>query len=183
MPEGKPPKDRERSEFQQAMSDATPLDDRDKLHPAPKTLRRRRARVSAEGESVEFEVDRLGERVEGIAAGIDHAILRKLRNGEIPRDARIDLHGLAAAAARTLVRETLLRAHAESSRCVLVIHGRGRRSEDEPVLKEALLEWLAEPPLGQLVMAFTSATGGDGGVGATYVLLRRDLLRHGMLAP
>jgi DNA-nicking Smr family endonuclease len=57
---------------------------------------------------------------------------------------------------------------------VLVIHGRGRHSESEPVLKDALLEWLAQPPLGPLVLAFASATGGDGGVGATYVLLRRD---------
>jgi DNA-nicking Smr family endonuclease len=43
----------------------------------------------------------------------------------------------------------------------------------EPVLKEALLEWLAEPPIGPKVLAFTSARGRDGGVGATYVLVRR----------
>jgi DNA-nicking Smr family endonuclease len=64
--------------------------------------------------------------------------------------------------------------HAEGGRCVLVIHGRGRHSEGEPVLKEALLEWLAEPPVASLVMAFASASGGDGGVGATYVLLRSE---------
>ena len=62
----------------------------------------------------------------------------------------------------------------EGGRCVLVIHGRGRHSEAAPVLKEALLGWLAEPPVGSLVLAFSSARGGDGGVGATYVLLRRD---------
>ena len=116
----------------------------------------------------------LGERQEGIAPGTDRALLRRLRNGEIPRDARIDLHGLAAAAARARVHETLARVHGEGSRCVLVIHGRGRHSETEPILKEALLGWLAEPPAGPLVMAFSSALGGDGGVGATYVLLRRE---------
>ena len=42
------------------------------------------------------------------------------------------------------------------------------------VLKQAFLDWLAEPPLGSRVLAFTSARGRDGGVGATYVLLRRS---------
>jgi DNA-nicking Smr family endonuclease len=167
-----PQQDRDRTEFEKAMSDTTPLEDRDKVKPPPKTLRRRKRRAEAEG--VHFEIDRLGERHEGIAPGTDRALLRRLRNGEIPRDARIDLHGLLAAAARARVHETLGRVHAEGGRCVLVIHGRGRHSETEPILKEALLDWLAQPPVAPLVMAFSSALGGDGGVGATYVLLRRD---------
>jgi DNA-nicking Smr family endonuclease len=159
-----------RGEFQKAVADATPLEDREKLRTPPKTLRRRRV----VGETAGFEVDRLGERVEGIAAGIDRDLLRRLRNREFPPDARVDLHGLDAAAARRRVRESVERLYAEGGRCVLVIHGRGRHSESEPILKEALLDWLAEPPLAGQVMAFCSATGGDGGVGATYLLLRRE---------
>lgn len=169
-----PPHDTDDSEFQQAMSDAKPLEDRDKLRDAPKTLRRRRRRVDPADQATAFEIDRLGERIEGIAPGIDRDVLRRLRSGEIARDARLDLHGLHATAARRQVHENLQRVHAEGGRCVLVIHGRGRHSEAEPVLKEALLEWLAEPPVAPLVMAFASAIGGDGGVGATYVLLRRE---------
>jgi DNA-nicking Smr family endonuclease len=172
MPQGRPPGDRDPTEFEKAVSDTTPLEGRDKLRPPPKTLRRRRRRGDVEG--VRFEIDRLGERHEGSAPGTDRALLRRLRNGEIARDARIDLHGLAAAAARARLHETLARVHAEGGRCVLVIHGRGRHSETEPILKEALLDWLAEPPVGSLVLAFSSALGGDGGVGATYVLLRRE---------
>ena len=172
MPQGRPPGDRDGTEFEKAMSDTVPLEDRDKVRPPPKTLRRRRRRGEVEG--VQFEIDRLGERHEGSAPGTDRALLRRLRNGEIPRDARVDLHGLAAAAARARVHETLVRVQAEGGRCVLVIHGRGRHSETEPILKEALLGWLAEPPAGPLVMAFSSALGRDGGVGATYVLLRRE---------
>ena len=155
------------------MSDVTPLQDRDKVQP-PKTLRRRKRRGDADPEAVAFEIDRLGERVEGIAPGVDRSHLRKLRNGEVARDARLDLHGLSESDAKARVRDTLLRVRGEGGRCVLVIHGRGRHSPAEPVLKEALYEWLAEPPLGATVMAFTSATGGDGGVGATYVLLRQN---------
>lgn len=159
------------SGFREAMSDATPLEGREKQAPAPKTLRRRRRREDASG--VRFAIDRIGERVEGIAPGIDRDWLRRLRNGEVPRDARVDLHGLDAVTARRAVRETLERMGEDGGRCALVVHGRGRHSEGEPVLKDALLDWLAEAPLGERVMAFTSARGGDGGVGATYVLVRK----------
>jgi DNA-nicking Smr family endonuclease len=85
----------------------------------------------------------------------------------------VDLHGLHVPAARRAVHEAVLRVVAQSKRCVLIVHGRGRHSETEPVLKEAFIEWLAEPPIGPKVLAFTSARGRDGGVGATYVLVRR----------
>jgi len=170
----RPPRDSDDSEFREAMSEAKPFEDRDKLREAPKTLRRRKRRVDAPDQTAAFEIDRLGERIEGIAPGIDRDVLRRLRSGEIKRDARLDLHGLHAPAARRRVHERLRSVHAEGGRCVLVIHGRGRHSEGEPVLKDALLEWLAEPPVASLVMAFASASGGDGGVGATYVLLRSE---------
>ena len=40
------------------------------------------------------------------------------------------------------------------------------------MLKDALPVWLAEPALAGHVQAFASAIGRDGGVGATYVLVR-----------
>jgi DNA-nicking Smr family endonuclease len=163
---------RDRSEFERAVEGATPIPDRDKLAEPPKTLRRRRAREDAAG--VAFEIDRLGERVEGIAPGGDRSLLRRLRSREYPPDVRIDLHGFDAASARRRVHEALAAARAEGDRCVLVIHGRGRGSEAGPVLKEALLDWIAEPGVAPLVLAFATAAPGDGGVGATYVLLRRE---------
>ena len=164
---------RDRTEFERAVEGATPLPDRDKLVERPKTLRRRRAREDAPG-TVAFEIDRLGERVEGIAPGGDRSLLRRLRSREYPPDVRIDLHGFDVASARRRVHEALAAAHAEGDRCVLVIHGRGRGSEAGPVLKEALLDWIAEPAVAPLVLAFATAAPGDGGVGATYVLLRRE---------
>lgn len=165
--------DEDATEFRKAMSDARPIEDRDKHaeKPRPTTLRRRRRREDAEGPG--FEIDRLGERVEGIAPGTDRSLLLKLRNGDYAPDQRLDLHGMDAATGRRRVHETLERTREAGGRCVLVIHGRGNRSEGGPVLKEALLEWLAEPPVAPHVLAFSSATGGHGGVGATYVLLRR----------
>ena len=164
--------DPENGVFRKSVADVRPLEDRDKLRAPPRTVRRRKPRETREG--VAFEIERLGEHVEGLAAGVDRAHLRRLRNGEVKPDARVDLHGMIEPAAQRRVREVVARVHGEGGRCVLIVHGRGRHSAGEPVLKEALLEWLAEPPLAPLVMAFASAAGRDGGVGATYLLLRRE---------
>jgi DNA-nicking Smr family endonuclease len=164
----------DRAGWEETIADANPIEDRDKTKPpeAPKTLRRRKGGAPAEG--AVFAIQRIGEQVEGKASGADDALLRKLRNGEFPADVRVDLHGLHAPAARRAVHEAIGRLFAQGKRCALIVHGRGRHSESEPVLKDALIEWLAEPPVGERVLAFTSARGRDGGIGATYVLLRRS---------
>jgi len=171
---GKEPTDGdERGSWGATVASVNPIEGPEKVQPpaAPKTVRRRKGAIPGEGGT--FAIQRIGEQVEGKASGADDALLRTLRNGGFPPDARVDLHGLHAPAARRAVQETIQRVIAQSKRCVLVVHGRGRHSEVEPVLKEALLEWLAAPPIGPKVLAFTSARGRDGGVGATYVLLRR----------
>jgi DNA-nicking Smr family endonuclease len=120
-----------------------------------------------------FEVERSGERCEGLAHGIDRAHLARLRRGEQRVERRVDLHGLTAAEARRALAAELRAAFAEGVRCVLVVHGRGLHSEAGPVLRDGLAEWLTAPPLAPLVMAFASAQPRDGGPGASYVLLRR----------
>ena len=166
--------DGEREPWPATVDGVTPIPDRENLQPPapPKTVRRRKGGAPVEG--AVFAVQRIGEQIEGKASGADDALLRKLRNGEFPADLRVDLHGLHAPAARRAVHEAVQRTWAQGKRCVLVVHGRGVHSESEPVLKETLVEWLAEPPAGERVLAFTSARGRDGGVGATYVLLRRS---------
>ena len=128
--------------------------------------------MPSEGER--FAVERLGERSEGLAAGIDRRHLVRLRRGEVPVELRVDLHGLAAAEARRRLAAELARAQAAGLRCVLVVHGRGLHSEGPAVLREGVAEWLSAGPLAARVMAFASARPADGGSGATYVLLRRQ---------
>ena len=122
---------------------------------------------------VRFVVERSGERVTGIAQGVDRRHLVRLRRGEVAVERRLDLHGQRRAAAGNTVRRALLASHAEGERCILVVHGRGHGSETGPVLQPSLVEWLCAPPLSPLVLAFASALPRDGGPGATYVLLRR----------
>ena len=123
--------------------------------------------------SAPFRVREAGERIEGLAEGIDRAHLDRLKRGKTPVEREIDLHGLRQREAGLEIRAQLQEAFELAERCVLIIHGRGARTETGPVLKEALLGWLCEPPLDRLVMAFASAIPDHGGTGATYVLLRR----------
>ena len=137
---------------------------------------RSRPRPADDAPAVAFEVTLSGERLEGRAPGVDRATLRRLRRGEVAVESTLDLHGCDRAGARTALREHLLAAAGAGQRCALVIHGRGHRSADGPVLKEQLPRWLAEPPLDRWVMAFTTAAPADGGGGALYVLMRRRML-------
>jgi DNA-nicking Smr family endonuclease len=123
-----------------------------------------------------FEIEkRAAGAVDGWAPGFDKRRLRELRRGEIEPDVEVDLHGLTRAAARAELFAALRDAIAAGQRCVLVVHGRGMRSQDGPVLRDSLPDWLAEAPHGASVLAFAAGEAQRGG--ATYVLLRRARAR------
>lgn len=121
-----------------------------------------------------FDISATDEYVEGLAAGIDKRLLRKLRAGDYAVQAHLDLHGLTADEARVEVEKFLVAARHDGRRCVLIIHGRGHNSKEGiPVLKERLKVWLARGRIGRGVLAFCTARPADGGAGAVYVLLRK----------
>jgi DNA-nicking Smr family endonuclease len=98
---------------------------------------------------------------------------KRLRQGRVPIDLSIDLHGQNREAARQRILSELLAAAQAGARCVLIVHGRGSHSEDGRArLREALPGWLAETGLASVVAAFAPARAADGGRGAVYVLLR-----------
>ncbi len=122
-----------------------------------------------------FDVSDTDEHVEGIVAGFDPRLLRRLRAGELAHQAHLDLHGMTAEEAKEAVHAFVLQSMKMGRRCVLVVHGRGRNSPDQrPVLKGRLKQWLTRGELGRRVLAFSSARSYDGGSGAMYVLLRRE---------
>jgi DNA-nicking Smr family endonuclease len=51
---------------------------------------------------------------------------------------------------------------------VRIIHGKGRGSGEQPVLKQKANQWLRQK---DEVLAFVTAPRWDGGTGAVYVLL------------
>ncbi len=104
-------------------------------------------------------------------SGIQHAIIRKLKQGKYPINMYFDLHGLHIRHARQHLIQFLHTAQQQNQRCVLVIHGKGQHStENHPILKNKVNNWLRQYPI---VLAFYSALPKDGGNGALYVLLKK----------
>lgn len=88
---------------------------------------------------------------------------------------RLDLHGVTEEVAREMVFRFVRQARSSGLAAVAVVHGRGLRSPDGPVLKEALPRWLTELPLSRSVLAFGSSPAQQGGDGVTVILLEPPL--------
>jgi DNA-nicking Smr family endonuclease len=119
-----------------------------------------------------FDIEHVGieDTLNYTAAGIQHAVLKKLRKGKYGLDAEIDLHGLNSHEAKQQLHHFLRDCVAYGCRCVHIVHGKGYRSADNhPVLKNELNVWLRQH---NDVQAFCSAPPKDGGAGAVYVLLQ-----------
>lgn len=100
-------------------------------------------------------------------------LTRYLHSGKCSIQDFIDLHGFTEAEAEAALVEFLETARLkEGLSCVKVIHGRGLRSPGEPVLK-LMVGRLLKGSLSKHVRAYATAPARDGGLGATYVLLKR----------
>lgn len=103
--------------------------------------------------------------------GIPNQRFRALKNGQVPWEAKLDLHGLKIEAARQALCHFIQTQSKNNKRCLLIIHGKGGHHGAPPVIKNLINRWL--PQFSQ-VLAFHSATPKDGGLGAVYVLLKRN---------
>ncbi len=103
-------------------------------------------------------------------SGLQHKVLKKLRQGKHPIEHVLDLHGLTVEMARVELIEFLGECEALGLRHVIIIHGKGYRSKDKPVIKPMVNRWLRAV---DNVLAFHSAQPKDGGSGAVYVLLKK----------
>lgn len=127
--------------------------------------------------TVRISISSEPELAHGVAAGLDKRTLARLRRGQIPIEAEIDLHGSTQDQAHRALEAFLARSQAAGHRCVIVITGKGLRADGTVgVLRNAVPRWMNEAPNRQRILAFSHATPADGGEGALYVLLRRT--RH-----
>jgi DNA-nicking Smr family endonuclease len=121
-----------------------------------------------------FEVQDDGERVEGRRVELSPELLRKLRRGSFPVDAKLDLHGQSAETAKVALAAFIRDKRAKGERCVLIVHGKGDHSPGGiGVLRGEMAAWLSQGAASNHVAAFCTATRDHGGEGATYVLLRQ----------
>ncbi len=120
-----------------------------------------------------FEVSDDGQRVEGRRADVAPDLVRSLRRGLLPIDARLDLHGMTANQAQEAIVGFLRTMRTRGERCVLVIHGKGERAPGAGVLRGEIAAWLSQGKGREHVAAFATARDDHGGEGAVYVALRR----------
>lgn len=103
--------------------------------------------------------------------GIQATRLRQLRQGVIPVQFQVDLHGYNIDEARELIYEFIQVCRCRGLTCVRIIHGKSHRSKDrQSTLKSHTNHWLKQIPD---VLAFCSAPPSKGGTGSVLVLLKR----------
>ena len=113
-----------------------------------------------------------GEELFFTRTGLQGNLIRRLRRGQMPIEAELDLHGKTSDEARVLLAGFLPACRKRGLRVVRVIHGKGLGSHNKlPVLKGKVNYWLQQR---DEVLAFCSARPVDGGTGAVYVLLKKQ---------
>jgi len=98
-------------------------------------------------------------------------IATKLHEGHFAIQDSLDLHGFTVDEAEAYIDDFLKKSLLNGLRCIKIIHGRGLKSLQGPVLKEALVGWLAGR-YRKYIIAFATARRCDGGLGALYILLK-----------
>lgn len=110
------------------------------------------------------------EYVEWINPVYSRELVRELHRGRFAVQDCIDLHGFTLTEAVNALQEFLAEARQRGFRCVKIIHGRGLRSPQGPVLKNAVISFLSSR-YRKHVIGFATARKNDSGLGALYVLL------------
>lgn len=103
--------------------------------------------------------------------GVQHGVYKNLRLGKYNIEARLDLHHKTVEQARRSVYQFIKDCIEHDIRCSLITHGKGEGRKNSSLLKSAVAHWL---PQIDSVLAFHSAQKHHGGMGATYVMLKKS---------
>ncbi|SDJ78278.1 DNA endonuclease SmrA [Billgrantia gudaonensis] len=176
---------RDDQDFRAMMGDVRPLSrngnradpGRPRRSPTEAQLARRNS-AQAEGEGDSFLSDDFVDLIapfdplEYRRDGIQQGVVDRLRHGGYTAQARLHLLRRPLAECRRILPGFIQEAYAHDLRSVLIVHGRGREIDSAPnVLRSYLAKWLAQ---FEEVQAFVSAQQADGGLGATWVMLRKS---------
>ncbi|GHV52984.1 hypothetical protein FACS1894206_02790 [Deltaproteobacteria bacterium] len=127
------------------------------------------------GGCLDFSLVQTGENVIAHVAGLDPAVLGKLKAGSYSVEGRLDLHGQTLDEAQATLASFLRAASGAGKRHLLLITGRGNNSPGgRSILREEVQGWLTAEPFKRALLAFCTAKPNDGGLGAFYLLLRNN---------
>lgn len=175
--------DEDKALFREQMRSVKPLKKsvdkiQEKKTPAPPKKIHRNEPLFRKQEKEYFLSDFISETVQSHSVlsyaqpSLPNKRFKALRHGQIPWEARLDLHGLQAEKAKEALCHFISTRAEQNKRCLLIIHGKGGQEGAAPIIKNLVNRWL---PQMDEVLAFHSALAKDGGHGAVYVLLKKGL--------
>ena len=115
-------------------------------------------------------------------------INKELKKGKIKIDKKLDLHGYSLLDAEAKFKTEVINAYNKNKRCLLVITGKGVRTNNEnnedanlekkPKLfygkiKNSITTWIGEDEIKNYILTYQKAGIEHGGDGALFVYLRR----------
>ena len=163
--------------FMAEMANVTPLKSYNKIkvRKNPAITPRQQADVEADFDLVDVFSDaeiteECPDTLNFSRSGLQQNVLKKLRQGKHPIEHDLDLHGLTVVEARRALVVFLEECEIAGIRHAIIVHGKGFRSKDKPIIKPMVNRWLRAT---DRVLAFHSAQPKDGGTGAVYVLLKK----------
>lgn len=103
--------------------------------------------------------------------GVQDGVFRKLRLGKYDINARLDLHKMSLEKARDEILRFLKQCQRMDVRTVIIVHGKGERSNPPAMMKSYVCQWLQQI---SDVLCFHSALRHQGGSGALYVMIKKS---------
>ncbi|MCS2610592.1 DNA endonuclease SmrA [Halomonas dongshanensis] len=175
---------RSEMDFRALVGDVRPLKGRNRANvekspkaPSEAQLARRESAEQGLGDSNFLSDDFVDllpafDPVEFRREGTQQGVADKLRHGGYPVQAQLHLLRRPVAECRRLLFAFIQDAYAHDLRSVQIIHGRGN-AIDSPanVLRSYVVKWLNQ---FDEVQAYVSAQPSEGGLGATWVMLRKS---------
>ncbi|ODP99233.1 DNA mismatch repair protein MutS [Salinivibrio sp. SS3] len=103
--------------------------------------------------------------------GVQDGVFRKLRLGKYDVNARLDLHKMSLEKARDEILRFLKQCQRMDVRTVIIVHGKGERSNPQAMMKSYVCQWLQQI---SDVLCYHSALRHQGGTGALYVMIKKS---------
>lgn len=106
----------------------------------------------------------------GYHAHLHSNFLKKIKNGKMEIDAKIDLHGMNLAQAEKNFLEFIQNAIVLKKRLLLIVTGKG--TNNNGAIKNEVAKWVNHPQISGYIAYFDYPPPVHGGKGALYLLLR-----------
>lgn len=109
---------------------------------------------------------------EGDIHAMDKKTGQRFRNGEMPIEAVLDLHGYTLESGFDALVKFVYAQEKRGTRCLLLITGKGGFL-GRGVIRAEVPNWMNAPEIRSLILSYCQAKPKDGGEGAFYILLKR----------